>query len=205
MCRVGRRTCGGLCFSNENAHKVTVDLMARLEKSREAYDAAVKRSERLIITAKRREKMHVKELAKLGKAQMRSQEAQRRMEKAEEAYCQLRKQSTDELKLRLEKCLNGFAMWGLQWVKWLKLDLLEQRLMSAKTNGSARHKQIIELVNTFSEGLNDARQNVEVEIVNMLRLLGVDSSSDDAVTVTSDGTTPKTNSPQAVEIQELPL
>ncbi|OAE18772.1 hypothetical protein AXG93_2396s1230 [Marchantia polymorpha subsp. ruderalis] len=50
----------------------------------------------------------------LGKAEMRSQESQRRMEKAEEAYRQLREESTDELKLRLEKCLNGFAMWGLQ-------------------------------------------------------------------------------------------
>ncbi|OAE22649.1 hypothetical protein AXG93_328s1010 [Marchantia polymorpha subsp. ruderalis] len=49
----------------------------------------------------------------LGKAEMRSEESQRRMEKAEEAYRQLREESTDELKLRLEKCLNGFAMWGL--------------------------------------------------------------------------------------------
>ncbi|OAE31113.1 hypothetical protein AXG93_150s1020 [Marchantia polymorpha subsp. ruderalis] len=61
----------------------------------------------------------------LGKAEMRSQESQRRMEKAEEAYRQLREESTDELKLRLEKRVTGFAMWGLQTVKWLKLDSLE--------------------------------------------------------------------------------
>ncbi|OAE29584.1 hypothetical protein AXG93_4003s1050 [Marchantia polymorpha subsp. ruderalis] len=46
----------------------------------------------------------------LGKADMRLQESQRRMEKAEEAYRQLWEESTDELKLRLEKCLNGFAI-----------------------------------------------------------------------------------------------
>ncbi|OAE26907.1 hypothetical protein AXG93_4584s1000 [Marchantia polymorpha subsp. ruderalis] len=47
------------------SEKVTVDLMARLEKSREAYDAAIKRSERLITTAEKREKMHIEELAKV--------------------------------------------------------------------------------------------------------------------------------------------
>ncbi|OAE27644.1 hypothetical protein AXG93_3337s1060 [Marchantia polymorpha subsp. ruderalis] len=97
------------------------------------------------------------------------------MEKAEESYCQLRDKSTDELKLRLEKCLNGFAMWGLQTVKWLKLDSFGRQLMSE----SAGHKQIVEL--------------------------GVESSSDDAVTVTSGGTAPETDSPQTVETPELPL
>ncbi|OAE29546.1 hypothetical protein AXG93_2676s1010 [Marchantia polymorpha subsp. ruderalis] len=95
----------------------------------------------------------------LGKADMRLPESQRRMEKTEEAYRHLRDKTTDGLKLRLEKSLNGFAMWGLQtvkWVKWLKLDSLERRFMSAKTGGSAEHKQIVELVNTFSEELNEA-------------------------------------------------
>ncbi|OAE23467.1 hypothetical protein AXG93_285s1240 [Marchantia polymorpha subsp. ruderalis] len=55
----------GLRISNENAQKVTVDLMARLEKFREAYEAAIKRSKRLITTAKKREKKHVEELATL--------------------------------------------------------------------------------------------------------------------------------------------
>ncbi|OAE21736.1 hypothetical protein AXG93_1618s1000 [Marchantia polymorpha subsp. ruderalis] len=65
----------------------------------------------------------------LGKTDMRSQESHMRMEKAEKAYRQLRDESTDELKLRLEKCKTGFAMWGLQTVKWLKLDSLERRVM----------------------------------------------------------------------------
>lgn len=127
------------------------------------------------------------------------------MQKAEDAYRQLREDSTDVLRLRLEKCLNGFAMWGLDSVKWLKLDLLEQRLMSAKSSGSAGHKQIVELVNSFSKELNETRQNVEVEIVNVLHRLGVESSSDDAVTVTSNGTELEADSPQAVDIPELPL
>ncbi|OAE34087.1 hypothetical protein AXG93_2891s1110 [Marchantia polymorpha subsp. ruderalis] len=64
-CAELEETCGGLRISNENAQKVTVDLMARLEKSREAYNAVVKRLEQLITTPERRDKMHVKELAKL--------------------------------------------------------------------------------------------------------------------------------------------
>ncbi|OAE29101.1 hypothetical protein AXG93_3678s1080 [Marchantia polymorpha subsp. ruderalis] len=46
----------------------------------------------------------------LGKLEMRSEESQRRMQKAEDAYRQLREDSTDVLRLQLEKCLNGFAM-----------------------------------------------------------------------------------------------
>ncbi|OAE32793.1 hypothetical protein AXG93_374s1200 [Marchantia polymorpha subsp. ruderalis] len=245
-CAELKETCGELRKSNENGHKMTMDLLTSLEKSREAYEEAVKRSERLITTAEKQEK-HIEELAtlearraeevriaeelrgkieesktaeedlrskiseiegkceaefrhaeelsasmtecvgkheeelanwakkladcesarssevkcklkvesecqrlrqQLGKADMRSQESQRRMEKVEKTYRQLRDETTDELKLRLEKCLNGFAMWGLQTVKWLKLDSIELRLMSAKTSGSARHQQIVELVNT---------------------------------------------------------
>ncbi|OAE22124.1 hypothetical protein AXG93_1175s1340 [Marchantia polymorpha subsp. ruderalis] len=86
------------------------------------------------------------------------------MKKAEEPYRQLRDESTDELKLRLEKCLNGFAMWRLQPVKWLVLDSLERRLMSTKTR------------------------------------IGVDVSSHDTVTATSDGTAPETDSLQAIDI-----
>ncbi|OAE28912.1 hypothetical protein AXG93_4891s1000 [Marchantia polymorpha subsp. ruderalis] len=42
----------------------------------------------------------------LGKAAMRSEESQRRMEKAEEAYRHLQDEMTDELRLRVEKCLH---------------------------------------------------------------------------------------------------
>ncbi|OAE22929.1 hypothetical protein AXG93_4155s1010 [Marchantia polymorpha subsp. ruderalis] len=58
------KACRGLRISNENVQKVTVNLVARPEKSREAYEAASKRSERLIIIAEKREKMHIEELAK---------------------------------------------------------------------------------------------------------------------------------------------
>ncbi|OAE23962.1 hypothetical protein AXG93_2836s1020 [Marchantia polymorpha subsp. ruderalis] len=94
---------------------------------------------------------------------------------------------------------------GLQTVKWLKLDSLERQLMSTKASGSVGQKQIVEIVKTFPEGFDEVRQNVELEILNVLRRLGAWSSSDDAVTVTSDGTATETDSPEAVEILELPL
>ncbi|OAE35852.1 hypothetical protein AXG93_2354s1010 [Marchantia polymorpha subsp. ruderalis] len=141
----------------------------------------------------------------LSKAAMRLKESQRRMEKLEKAYRHLRDETTDGLGLRVEKCLQGFTMWGLQSVKWLKLDLLERRLMSTKASGSAEQKQIVEIVKTFFEELDEARQKVELEILNVLHRLGADVSSDDAVTVTSDGTAPESSSPQAVEILELSL
>lgn len=53
----------------------------------------------------------------LGKAALRSEESRRIMEKAEEAHRHLRDETTNELRLRVEKCLRGFPMWGLQSVK----------------------------------------------------------------------------------------
>ncbi|OAE29337.1 hypothetical protein AXG93_3102s1640 [Marchantia polymorpha subsp. ruderalis] len=91
-------------------------------------------------------------------------ESRRRMEKAKENYRHLQDETTDELRLRVEKCLRGFAMWGLQTVKWLKLDSLKRRLMSIKANGSAGQKHIVEIVKTFLEGFDEACQNVELEI-----------------------------------------
>ncbi|OAE31984.1 hypothetical protein AXG93_4421s1370 [Marchantia polymorpha subsp. ruderalis] len=64
-CAELEETCGGLRKSNENGQKMTVDLLARLEKYREAYDEAVKQSEQLITTAEKREKKHIEELATL--------------------------------------------------------------------------------------------------------------------------------------------
>ncbi|OAE30335.1 hypothetical protein AXG93_4201s1360 [Marchantia polymorpha subsp. ruderalis] len=64
-CAELEETYGGLRRSNENGQKMTVYLLARMEKSSEAYDEAVKRSERLITTVERQEKNHVEELAKL--------------------------------------------------------------------------------------------------------------------------------------------
>ncbi|OAE22113.1 hypothetical protein AXG93_1175s1230 [Marchantia polymorpha subsp. ruderalis] len=132
--------CSSLRVTNENAQKMTMDLCGRLEKSKEVYEAAVKHAERLITTAGKWEQMHAEELARLkrvspknfggrlhrrrrqkkgvaeqlGKAAMRSEESRRRMEKLEAAYRHLRDETTDELRLRVEKRLRRFAMPTLQ-------------------------------------------------------------------------------------------
>ncbi|OAE25836.1 hypothetical protein AXG93_2145s1350 [Marchantia polymorpha subsp. ruderalis] len=134
---------------------------------------------------------------------MQLEETQARVEKEETAHQQLRDETTDELRLRVERCLCGFAMWELQTAKWLKLDLLERCLTTAKASGSAVHKQLVELVNSFSSGLEEARENIDIKIVNILRRLGANGSSEDAVTAASDGTAPESSSPYAVEMSRL--
>lgn len=64
-CAELEETCSGLRVSNENAQKMRVDLLRRLEKSKEAYEVAVQRSERPIMTTERREKMHAEAVAKV--------------------------------------------------------------------------------------------------------------------------------------------
>lgn len=73
-----------------------------------------------------------------------------RMKEAKAAFHQLKKDTTNSLCLRVEKCLRGFVMWEVHMLKWLKLDSLKRRLMSMKTNGAAGHKQLVRLVNSFS-------------------------------------------------------
>ncbi|OAE20210.1 hypothetical protein AXG93_1219s1100 [Marchantia polymorpha subsp. ruderalis] len=57
-CAELEETCGGLRNSNENGQKMTVDLLTRLDKSKEAYDEAVKRLERLITCGEAREETY---------------------------------------------------------------------------------------------------------------------------------------------------
>ncbi|OAE31832.1 hypothetical protein AXG93_685s1000 [Marchantia polymorpha subsp. ruderalis] len=64
-CAELEEACNSLRATNENEQKVTVDLCGRLDKSKEAYEAAVKRAERLITTTGKREQMHADELAKV--------------------------------------------------------------------------------------------------------------------------------------------
>lgn len=47
-----------------------------------------------------------------------------RVEVAELAFCQLKEETTDCLRMQVEKCLHGFVMWKVQTLKWLKLDSL---------------------------------------------------------------------------------
>lgn len=64
-CAELEEVCRSLRATNENAQKVIVDLCGRLEKSKEAYEAAVKHVERLIAIAGKREQMHGEKLAKV--------------------------------------------------------------------------------------------------------------------------------------------
>ncbi|OAE35313.1 hypothetical protein AXG93_392s1620 [Marchantia polymorpha subsp. ruderalis] len=142
-------TCGGLCVSTENAQKLTVDLLGRLEKSKESYAVLVKRSERMITTIEMRKKMHAEMLA----------------------------------------------------------------------NAEARIAEEVCIVKNFRERLQRRRRRKRIFVVRLRRLqianrpslwrsnvkLGAEISSDDTVTAKLNGTAAETDSPQAVEIPELPL
>lgn len=79
-CAESEQVCISLCVTNENVHKVTVDLCGRLETSKEAYEAAVQRPEGAIATAGKREDLHAEELAKT--EERRSEDQQVRIAQA---------------------------------------------------------------------------------------------------------------------------
>ncbi|OAE19473.1 hypothetical protein AXG93_1040s1370 [Marchantia polymorpha subsp. ruderalis] len=144
------------------------------------------KTERMELRGKngKRTEVHSRELQRANELTLK--ESRARAKKAEAAYQQLREETTDSLRLCVDKCMHGFAMWEVQTLKWLKLDLLERLLISMKINGAAGHKQLVRLVNSFSSGLEEACENLEIEILSMLRRLGADGSSEDAVATTSD-------------------
>lgn len=119
-----------------------------------------------------------------------------RAEAVELTFCQLKEETIDYLSLR------DFIMWEIQMLKWLKLDSLERRLMVLKTSGTVGHQLLARLIHSFSSGLEEARENLEIKILGMLRRLGVYGSSKNAVTVTAalDAIASESSSPRAVEM-----
>lgn len=74
---------------------------------------------------------------------MQLEESRARAEKVKAVYQQLRDESTDSLRLCVDKCLRDFVMWEVQTLKCLKLDSLKRRLMSMKNSGHATQTQTI--------------------------------------------------------------
>lgn len=74
-----------------------------------------------------------------------------------------------------------------------------RQLMGMKISGAAGHKQLVRLIKSFSSGLEEARENLELEILSVLRRLGADGSLEYVVTAASDGTALESCSPRAVE------
>lgn len=72
--------------------------------------------------------------------------------------------------------------------------------MDMKTSGAAGHKKLVRLVNFFSFGLEEARENLEIEILSVLRRSGANRSSEDAITAALNGTALESSSPRAVEV-----
>ncbi|OAE27751.1 hypothetical protein AXG93_4476s1020 [Marchantia polymorpha subsp. ruderalis] len=123
-----------------------------------------------------------------------------RVKEAEAAFCQLKEETTNSLRLRMKKSLCRFVMCKFQTLKWMKLDLLERRLMSMKTNGTSGQKQLVRLLNSFSFGLEEIRENLELEILGVLRRLGADESLKHDVITASDDIAPESSSPRVVEM-----
>lgn len=101
----------------KRAEELTASLAEEIRKhERELTDWTKKLTDcesakTLAVECKLKVKLERRQLQEqLGKAAMRSEESRRRMEKLEAAYRHLRDETTDELRLRVEKRLRRFAM-----------------------------------------------------------------------------------------------
>ncbi|OAE34518.1 hypothetical protein AXG93_1515s1000 [Marchantia polymorpha subsp. ruderalis] len=88
-----------------------VEELAKVEARRAEEVCITKELRGKILEAKTAEEdLRSKIVEIAGKADMKSQEWQSGLEKSKEAFRHLRDETTDELRLSVEKCLRGFAM-----------------------------------------------------------------------------------------------
>ncbi|OAE33774.1 hypothetical protein AXG93_1671s1010 [Marchantia polymorpha subsp. ruderalis] len=75
------------------------------------------------------------------------------------------------------------------------------KLMSMKINKTAAYKQLVRLVNSFSFGLEEAGENLELlRILGVLCRLGADGISKNAVIAALNDNAPEISLPRAVEM-----
>ncbi|OAE22745.1 hypothetical protein AXG93_2035s1270 [Marchantia polymorpha subsp. ruderalis] len=184
------------CLRREIATMKTekMELWGRIAARTEAHNEETQCTNELTASLAEHTKKHkLRDQLKTVEEQLETSRTRAKL--AELAFRQLKEETTDSLRLRIERCLRGFVELEVQTLKWMKLDSLERRLMGLKTNRTVRHRQLIRLVNSFSSRLEEARKNLELDILVVLRSLGEDGSSTDAVTVASDESPPDGGSP----------
>ncbi|OAE22652.1 hypothetical protein AXG93_328s1040 [Marchantia polymorpha subsp. ruderalis] len=173
-----------------------MELQGRIGAQTEAQNKEMQRANELMASLAEETKKHEAELASWTTKLTECETA--RAEAAELTFEQLKEETTDNLRLQVEKFLRGFVMWKVQTLKWMKLDSLERQLMGFKTSGTVGQHHLVRLVNSFSSELEEARENLE--ILDVLHRLGADGISEDVVTVMSNGFASESNSSRPVEL-----
>ncbi|OAE24638.1 hypothetical protein AXG93_4863s1010 [Marchantia polymorpha subsp. ruderalis] len=213
--------------SKEAGFYATIDLRDRLEISRVAFNKESRRLDELNADLAKRDHLHAAEEKGCRPEEKRkAEELWRRIVALKVERMELRGsiearieahrrelQGSNELMANLVEQLRKHEVELANWAKKLtecesakslevecRLDSQERRLMAMKTSGAAGHKQLIRLVNSFSSGLEEEQENLELEILSVLRRLRADGSSEDVVTAASDGNAPECSLPRAVEM-----
>lgn len=75
--------------------------------------------------------------------------------------------------------------WVIHTTKLKKLDSLERKLRGMKASEVVEHQQLGRVVSSFMFGLEETRENLELEVTSVLRRIGVNKSSSGVATVAS--------------------
>lgn len=117
-------------------------------------------------------------------------EMETRLTEAEGKNRQLSEQARDALTAMVNRCLRGCVLWQIETHNWLWLRELEYRAAELIAGSGRRQRRLAKKLNAFLSRSRDAVVNLELELVGVLKRLGLDGKLEGAATADSAGLGP---------------
>lgn len=107
---------------------------------------------------------------------------------------QLARHTNEALTEKVNRCLCGFVIWQIETQKWLKLRDLERRVTTIITCSGGGQRQLARKLDSNLSGLEETKENLELKLSAVLRMLGLHRSSAGVLTAGLAGIAPVASS-----------
>ncbi|OAE22085.1 hypothetical protein AXG93_3084s1010 [Marchantia polymorpha subsp. ruderalis] len=112
-------------------------------------------------------------------------EVKTRLTEAEGKNRQLSEQTRDTLTARLERCLRRYVLWQIESHNGLRLRKIEHRAAQLIVQSGRRHRRLAKKLEAYLSRSRDAVANLELELVGVLKRLGLERKLEEAATANS--------------------
>lgn len=110
-----------------------------------------------------------------------------KLTEAEGKNRQLSKETREALTTRVERCLCGYMLWQIESHNRLWLCEIEHRAAELIERSGRRHRRLFKKLESNFTKSHDAVANLEVELANVLKRLGLEQRLEGAATADSGG------------------
>ncbi|OAE29707.1 hypothetical protein AXG93_3884s1000 [Marchantia polymorpha subsp. ruderalis] len=190
------------CRTAYDAKSLKIDeLQAAAEEKKREYQSE------LAVRAKKLSEYEATRIANLElieKLETQSGELRTQRSQAEEQLCeveaklaeaegknrQFSEETREALTARVERCLRGYVLWQIESHNRLWLRKIEHCAAKLIARSGRRHCQLSKKLESYLTTSRHAVANLEVELVNVLKRLGLERRLEGAATVDSGGVGP---------------